>query len=59
MARTEIHPFCILRTQCDTVFNALLDYGYNHMGSLLKTHVVQLWSYLVPQEVTRLDFDCI
>ena len=57
--RTDIHPFCILRTPFDTSFNALCNYGYHPKRPLQKTHVLQICSYLGPQEVPSHDFECI
>ena len=34
--RTEIDPFCFLRTLFDIVFTAVSEYGYNSERSLLK-----------------------
>ena len=57
IAQADMHPFRFLKTPFDLVFNALFDNFYYPKRPLQPTHVLQICSYLGPQEVPRHDFN--
>ena len=57
ITQTESHPFCILKTRSDTMFDALFDDGSYPKRPRQKRHVLQMWSYLGPQGIPRHDLN--